>query len=181
MLNLYLGPAFIFMENKISKVSDYFDAVYKPSWFESAEAREIIKKIDDSEYYRDEVIISPVFGAIPPRMLSSGCKALLLLLNRPELIVSGDRMGDNCYPVLLEMARKRDYTITLCHWVRGLEACEPLGMYDIIAKKEINTAKELLKAYCFSDDYTAETSTSVKGEALLEIESAAQQVDERME
>lgn len=115
MLNIWLGTNFLFMENKISYVSNYFDAMYEESWFKSDMAKHIIRTIDKSEYIDGDYIRSPEFGGIPPRDLSTGCKALLILLNEPESIVSGDRMGDNCYPVLFEMAKDHDYTITLCH------------------------------------------------------------------
>ena len=88
----------------------------------------------------------PILGGISPRDLSTGCKALLILLNEPETIVSGDRMGDNCYPLLLEMAKEKDYTITLAHWV-NLKEYEPLDIYDIPTNQKITTALEMMRCY----------------------------------
>ena len=39
MLNVYLGSNYIFMGEKISLVSDYFDAVYDASWLQSEMAK----------------------------------------------------------------------------------------------------------------------------------------------
>lgn len=117
MLNIWLGNNYLFMKDKIGYVSEYFDAMYDENWFRSDMAKHIIWAIDESEYIDGDYIKSPGFGGISPRDLSTGCKALLTLLNEPNEIVSGDRMGDNCFPVLFEMAKKRDYTITLCHIV----------------------------------------------------------------
>ena len=75
-------------------------------------------------------------------MLSTGCKTLLLLLNKPELIVSGDRMGDNCFPWLLRIAREQDITITLSH---SVELTEPFEMYSIESDRVIKTNLEILR------------------------------------
>lgn len=133
------------MEGKISYVSQYFDAVYDSSWLSSDWAKRIIREIDKSEYISGEYIESPVLGGISPRDLSSGCKALLILLNEPEQIVSGDRMGDNCYPLLLEMAKEKDYTITLDHWV-NLNKYEPLNIINAETGELIKTAIDMLEA-----------------------------------
>lgn len=150
MLKVYLGQKYLFMNEKISMVSDYFDAVYDSSWFDSDMAKKIIRETDKSEYIEGEFIRSPVLGGISPRDLSTGCKALLILLNEPERIVSGDRMGDNCYPILLEMAKERDYTITLAHWP-DLTKCEPFEIVNAVNGKKMTTMLELMKEYARED------------------------------
>lgn len=117
MLNVWLQTKGFCHPERIGKVSEYFDLEYEVEWFDSPMARKIIKTIDKSEYISGHYIESPVLGGISPEQLSTGCKSLLLLLNRPELIVAGERMGDNCYPILFEMAETADYTITLNHFV----------------------------------------------------------------
>ncbi len=47
-------------------------------------AKQIIHEIDDSTYVTGEYIESPVFGAISPKDLSTGCKAVLILLNEEK-------------------------------------------------------------------------------------------------
>lgn len=145
MLKIYFGSKYIFMENKISEVSQYFDAVYDSTWLSSEWAKRIIKEIDKSEYISGEYIESPVFGGISPRDLSTGCKALLILLNEPDKIISGDRMGDNCYPLLLEMSKDKDYTITLAHWV-NLSEYEPLNILNAETGEILTKAIELMSA-----------------------------------
>lgn len=146
MLKVYFNKVSFEVEGCIGNTSKYFDAEYEPSWFSSETAKQIIKDIDNSEYISGEYIESPVLGGIPPMMLSTGCKTLLLLLNEPELIVSGDRMGDNCFPWLLRIAEKRDITITLSH---SVELMEPFEIYSIRSDKVIKTNLELLgELYC---------------------------------
>lgn len=130
------------IEGKISYVSDYFDAQYEQSWLQAPLAKEIIRDVDASEYVSGEYIESPVFGGISPLMLSTGCKALLLLLNEDDIIVSGERMGDNCFKWALKIAERKDITITLNHMV---ELEEPFKVVSLNTGKEITSNSELFE------------------------------------
>ena len=80
------------------------------------------------------------------RDLSSGAKALILLANCPGLIVSGDRMGDNCVPFLMELAKEKDISITLCH-IMHFDLEESFEFYCIPQNKVIRDFGEFLDAW----------------------------------
>lgn len=131
MLTVYLGKDYLFMDNKISEVSDYFDSWYEDARFTDDMCKRIVKEIDDVEYLgRGNAFISEEYGVFSSRELSSGSKALMLLWNRPDLLISGDRMGDNYVPLLFEIAKQKDIKITLCHAMEFIEPfeffCEPV-------------------------------------------------------
>lgn len=131
MLTVLLGRDYLFMDNKISDVSEYFDSWYENSWFIDEMGKRIVREIDEVEYLgKGNVFLSETYGALTSRELSSGSKALFLLWNKPELLVSGDRMGDNCVPILMDIAKQKDITITLCHMMHFPEPfeffCEPV-------------------------------------------------------
>lgn len=115
MLNIILWTRGLRVENRIAEVSNYFDAQYEVGWFSSQLAKDIIKGIDDTEYIKGEYLESPVLGGISPRDLSTGCKATLLLLNEDNIVVSGERFGDNCAEWILKIAELKDITISLHH------------------------------------------------------------------
>ena len=50
MLTVYLGKDYLFIDNKISEVSDYFDSWYEDAWFADGMCKRIVKEIDDAEY-----------------------------------------------------------------------------------------------------------------------------------
>ena len=81
---------------------------------------------------------------MPAKELSSGTKALLILANEENVLVSGDRMGDNCVPFLLELAEKKDIKITLCHLMQFPEQFE---FYCIPQNKVITTSEDFLRAW----------------------------------
>lgn len=142
MLKIAFRDLGMSIQGKISYVSDYFDAQYEQSWFQKPLAKEIIQDIDKSEYIRGEYIESPVFGGIPPTSLSTGCKALLLLLNEEGIIVSGERMGDNCFKWVLKIAKEKDITITLNH---GVDLEEPFEAVSLNTGKRITNNLELFE------------------------------------
>ena len=102
-----------------SYVSDYFNDVYEPEWFKDEFVQRIIKEIDNSKvaFIGNENsinIYNSTLGNIPPERLSSGCKGLILLY-KEDIKINGDRLGDNCIGLLLEISSKKDVTISLGH------------------------------------------------------------------
>lgn len=142
MLKIAFRELGMSIKGKISYVSDYFDAQYEQSWFQSPLAKEIIRDIDKSEYIKGEYIESPIFGGISPTDLSTGCKSLLLLLNEDGAIVSGERMGDNCFKWVLRIAEEKDITITLNH---GIDLEEPFEAISLNTGNRITNNLELFE------------------------------------
>ena len=100
-----------------SYVSDYFDDVFEPEWFSDKMVQKLIKVVDDSKVIGEGEsvnIYNKTLGNIPPKYLSSGCKSLILLY-KEDIKINGDRLGDNCIPLLLEIASKKDVEISLSH------------------------------------------------------------------
>lgn len=141
MLSIIFGEQGLDWPNRISQPSTYFDEYYETSWLSTDFAKRVIKEIDNSEYVSGHCIESPILGMIPPKMLSSGCKTLILLENM-DVIVSGERIGDNCFPILLELCKTKDRVITLCHTVLFNE---PFEVKDFCTGKVISTNLELME------------------------------------
>lgn len=91
-----------------------FNALYQPQWIGSEFARRAIKQIDQSDVADTGtangggVISSPFIGSIPPVALSCGVRTLLFcvygLPQYPGKWIPGDKMGDNVYPLLVEVS-----------------------------------------------------------------------------
>lgn len=116
---LYVTVELYEMADKISYTGQYFDAVYEKDWLNKPLVKEIIRDIDNSEHIRDNIIESPIFGGISPRELSTGCKGLLLALNMPELLLCGERFGDNCFKWLSKIGELHDIRITMHHFLKS--------------------------------------------------------------
>ena len=87
---------------------------YGDNWITDPFVKKIIHDIDKSDVLSENVISSPVFGSIPPRMLSGGTKALILMLKENKVIWA-TAYGDNCAKWLLKIAELEDRTINLLH------------------------------------------------------------------
>lgn len=55
-------------------------------------------------------------GYIPHNELSTGVKTLILI-NTLNMKVNGARMGDNCYPLVAELAEQRDIFLRIKHLI----------------------------------------------------------------
>lgn len=98
----------------IGNVSEYFKFEYEPEWLEDEFVRRIIKEIDNTEVRSDGTLFSHRLGPIIYTQLSTGCKALILI-HKTDIKINGDRMGDNCVPLLLEICERKDVEIALHH------------------------------------------------------------------
>lgn len=113
------------------------------SWLQDELIQKMIKDIDKSEVKGGCLIESPVFGMMPPAMLSGGVKVLIMMRLRPDLILNASNCGDNCAKWILELAKDRDITINLRHemWF-GYDEFE---IYIVNTGEVVHNEAELLK------------------------------------
>ena len=79
----------------------------------------MIFDVDKSKVIGANLIESPVLGPIPPERLSGGVKTLLLMaFDVSGNIFNATACGDKCAKWILQMAEKKDLTITLHHSMR---------------------------------------------------------------
>lgn len=97
-----------------SYVSDYFDNEYEDEWFKDSYVKKLIKAVDSTEVYEDGTLYNEVLGEIVKSQLSSGVKGLILLY-KTDCKINGDRLGDNCWRYVLEIAQIKDVNIVLRH------------------------------------------------------------------
>ena len=122
MLHIYIGK-----KSKLWGVSAYFDSVYEPEWTVTDFAKRAIKEIDKSEVIAPRVIDSPFLGTIPPDMLSTGVKQLMLMESYTELAndyFNGDQLGDNVLPFVFELAKNRDIYLATNHYYRNIRSVD---------------------------------------------------------
>ena len=116
MLNIYVGE----MANSLTQVKSYFNNVLEDKYLETDFAKKVVKEIDNSDLINKNLVISPVIGSIPPSMISGGSKALIIL-NFTDEIIPLYLMGENCYPILANISKDKDVTVTTDSTVRFFE------------------------------------------------------------
>ncbi|MBO5320627.1 MAG: DUF4869 domain-containing protein [Ruminococcus sp.] len=102
------------LPDRISNVSAHFDFNYEPEWFSDPLVRRIIGEIDKTKVIHGINLYNETLLGLSPASLSSGSKTLILLL-KEDYIINGDRLGDNCMELLLDIAEQKDITITTSH------------------------------------------------------------------
>lgn len=128
----------------IKNVKGYFRFHKKLEWFQDPEVQRIVKDIDKCDFITGDIFKSPIFGSIPADKLSSGSKALILMLKGDNLNVYGTRCGDNCSEWLLRISEQKDIFVTFHHYMhfqRDFEA------YFVDSDKIIHTRKEFVNEF----------------------------------
>ena len=116
MLRMYLGE----MEN-VKHGPSWFRNHFNVEWFRDPFIQEMIQDVDKSRYVDGYIIESPVFGPIPPQMLSGGVQTLIMIYKSPELVFDATSCGDNCARWLLEIGNREDVLINLQYLMRFSE------------------------------------------------------------
>lgn len=101
-------------DKSASRIKSYFKHSFDPEWFNDPFVQEMVLDIDKSKIISPYCIQSPVWGQIPPDMLSGGVKALVLML-KTDWKINASKCGDNCSKWILKIAEKKDLTISLEH------------------------------------------------------------------
>ena len=113
---LHINICHEFPKSCVKNIDVYFRYNKEKEWFNNENVKRIIKNIDKSDLQLGtELIISPVYGGIPPEYLSGGCKAVILLEVVDDINIYGTRCGDNCASEILEIAKNKDIYMTLHH------------------------------------------------------------------
>ena len=89
----------------------FFAEHKKPEWFEDEFVKRIIKEIDGAEVIFEEALKSRFGHGMSTDKLSTGSKTLICIYYYRDLTFYGTLMGDNCYPLLFEMAKDSDIRI----------------------------------------------------------------------
>lgn len=121
MLHLWLGGN---LEDREKKYGDkyvgltqyYFNDFYTGEWMLKDFTKKVVKAIDNCEVLGEHVVLCPIFGSKAPTTMSTGVKTLILLDNT-DRVVSGERIGDNCWKYVFELGQEKDIYVCLNHTV----------------------------------------------------------------
>lgn len=132
-------------ESCIERIDCYFNMFKKKEWFDNLVVRRVIKNIDRTEVVKGEYLESPAFGGMSPDRLSTGCKAVILMetLDNPDIYAT--HCGDNCVEDILEIASRKDVTITLHHYMKFPDSGFEALMLN--SGKMVNSMEEFVYEY----------------------------------
>ncbi len=100
-------------------IDSLFDSYYEDTWVEAPFVKEIIEDVDNAVIQSPRCIFSrSIQMQIPPRDLSTGTKALVLLASDNKfssMIFASGLFGDNCCPWLLKIGEIKDIRVYAGH------------------------------------------------------------------
>ena len=96
----------------------WFKNNFDIGWFKDPFVQAMIEDVDQSRYVDGYIIESPVFGPIPPQMLSGGVQTLIMIYKRSDLIFDATSCGGNCAKWLQKIGELQDVTVNLNYLMR---------------------------------------------------------------
>lgn len=121
MLHLECGSLSSFRDREgfILFPNPYFDVDYEENWLSDSFGRKVIETIDRIKLGSD-VLHSLLEAGMHPEDLCTGTKNLLLCKHVDKLNHMS-KMGENCYPFLLDIADTKDVhmAVTSFCWIRN--------------------------------------------------------------
>lgn len=141
MLYISVGA---FDKDCIVNVKETFDFRKKQEWFQREDVRRVIRNIDKTEVVDGECLKSPILGIISPERLSTGCKAVILMIMYDNYKVYATKCGDNCASDILKIAETKDLTIVLHHIMRFPE---PFRAVVVESGVEVRSLEEFVDEF----------------------------------
>lgn len=152
-MELYFGH----LEDELYAVDSFFLGNFDPSWLKSELAFKILQDIDRAIEIRDgAILVKDLFTDKPTWIsshdLSSGTKALLIMLNTDEDFVCLTRCGENCAKWVIEIMKLKPLKCTLTY-LMPFRADIPLHIINDNTDIETYTEYRL----SFAKNYSSET------------------------
>lgn len=110
MLKIHYG----LRKGTVTNIDSFFRNSFDAEWFNDDLVKQMVLDVDKSEVISPYCINSPVLGQIAPERLSSGVKALIIML-KTDKIVNASKCGDNCAKWIKKIADIKDVEIDLEH------------------------------------------------------------------
>lgn len=143
MLKIFVRHCGEFPDGYVNDIKGYFALEFEEEWLTHDFVKRVINEIDDTTVNKDGTLYNETLGAIIPNQLSSGAKALIMI-HELGIKVNGDRLGDNCLDILLELSEQKDVYMTLHHIPRFPEQ---FTAEIVNSGLIIHTFKEFVNAY----------------------------------
>lgn len=147
MLKVWYGDAR--PDNYIYAPESYFDSKYDPNWLNNEMVKEAILDIDKSVVLAPYCIESPVFGQIPPKMLSGGVKTLIFAWFDKSKVFNLRQCGENCCHTMLKWGQLEDFEIVAGYpmFMYSDKRNNGIQMQIMNTGKIVSNEEEFLKAY----------------------------------
>lgn len=128
MVNIIFGRENCDRSKYILDSRAYFRDHKKPEWFEDSFVKEFLLEVDGSTVLFEEALKDYRGRGISTDKISSGCKTLCdIYFCEDGSIFNGSMMGNNCIPFLLRIAKQKNFTMVLEHYMDFPEDSFNLG------------------------------------------------------
>lgn len=136
MLYIHFGA----LPAQLSDPDIFFNNHMRPEWFEDPFVKHICLAVDGTTVHSAYQMENPTFGPINCRILSMSCKNTILAY-KTDKIIPATFMGNNCAPLVFEISKHKDLTITL-EYLMDFGNCENFEAYIMNTDKIIHSYRD---------------------------------------
>lgn len=139
----------------IHDIDGYFDGYFSEEWVLNDWSNKVLSMIDKSKFIAPKIVESPVLGTISHEWISGGSKQLIMMNMFQDVVYDGDNLGDNCWPLLLELGKTKDLMMSLSYypvfnWIDGGE------VKAINTEETVRDFKSFNKGHLLTEDRNKE-------------------------
>jgi hypothetical protein len=95
--------------------------IYYREWFDDPFVKNMVLDVDKTKVINYQSSIDYLDQPMDTLKISGGVKSLILLYKMPNLLISGNSMGDNCAKWVLEIGKMHDCFMTLSYDMKFTE------------------------------------------------------------
>lgn len=134
------------LDGQIYGIDGYFNYNHLPEWAEDKLVQDILEDIDKCTYIGDGLFKHPDLGYRRLTDMSGGSKCLIYMLKRPNLIIRGSSMGENCAKWVEVISDINDVTMSLGYPMPLNPANTKDGIFCINSGKLMLTHDDMFNA-----------------------------------
>jgi hypothetical protein len=90
-----------------------FQIVYQEDWFEDELVKEIVLDLDKSIVINHELTRDYLGDLMNTLEISGSAKCLIMMYKIPNLLITGNHLGDNCAKWIIKLSQMQDCYMTL--------------------------------------------------------------------
>lgn len=143
MLSIYFGH----LDDELGIADGWFDNQLDDKYYCTEFSKRVVSEIDNSEIINENMVVSPVLGGIPITDISSGSKGLIIM-KYTDRMVNLVSLGDNCIPLLLEIAHEKpDMSLVSARYVNFYKFGWEEKILVLNSNQIVHSQSELFDAY----------------------------------
>jgi hypothetical protein len=127
-----------------------FPVIYEHEWFDDPFVKKMVLDVDKTEIMSYKLAYDYTGLPMNAMDISGGVKSLIIMYKRPNLLINGNSMGDNCAKWIIEIGKMQNCYMILSY---GMAFNEDVTSLDEFKCTILNNGKTITTIREFYTEY----------------------------